>query len=135
MQSFRKNAVFNAGFWAAAGLFAALAGFDLYHNPGGNPPVILIVAAVACAVAAFWGRGNLAVRDDDGVQFNMGLFNRKKIKYADIKKIKIESGKYVRFHISGAAVKSIKVSLALVHPDDRESFERMAAEIAPETPA
>ncbi|MEQ9365753.1 MAG: hypothetical protein RIF32_16025, partial [Leptospirales bacterium] len=85
MESFRKNAVFTAGFWIAAGVFASLAGFSIYHDPGDGPPIVLIVAALACGVSAFWGRGNLAVIDAEGVQLNMGLFNRKKVRYADIK--------------------------------------------------
>lgn len=130
MQSFRKNGVFNFGFWVAAGVFAALAGFDRYHNPGGGPPYVLLIAAAACAVAALWGRGNLLTLDSEHVRFNMGLLNRKKLALTNVKKVKIESEKYVHLHIRGAAVNSVKISLALLHPDDRERFMQAMQELA-----
>lgn len=129
MQSFRKNAVFNTGFWFAAGIFAALAAFDLYHD-GSEIPVIFIVATIACSVAAFWGRGNLVVMDSESVQLNMGLFNRKKVPLSDIKKIQIEPDRYVKIFIRNAAVKSVKISMALLHPDDRRRFEETVARLA-----
>ena len=130
MQTFRKNGAFNTVFWVASGIFAALAGFDWYHS-GKQVPVILIVACIACAVAALWGRGNLVEIDASGVQLNLGLFNKKKVALTDLTKIAIEPERRVKIFLRGAAVKSVTINLALLDPADRARFVEAAARLVP----
>lgn len=129
-QRFRKNPMFNSIFLGGAALFASLVGFDLYHD-GESIPIFLIIATLACGVSALWGRGDLVVIEPAAVRLNLGLLNRKRVKREHITKVRVRADEFVRLYLAKAGVKSVKISMALVHEDDRAGLCAAVAELAP----